>query len=162
MRTYPTIGAAVPSILLPKPGIDLMRWAVIACDQFTSQPEYWQKVARIAGDAPSTYHLILPEVFLGTQAEPEKLSSIQTAMKQYLEQNILQPYEGLILVERTVAGRTRHGLMLALDLEKYDFHKGSQTLISSDRGHHPRAAAPAHKNSPGSSPGSTSHSGLDR
>ncbi len=134
MRTYAAIGAAVPSILLPKPGIDLTRWSVIACDQFTSQPEYWQKVAQIAGDAPSTYHLILPEVFLGTQAESEKLALIQTAMKQYLEQNILQPYEGLILVERTVAGRTRHGLMLALDLEKYDFHKGSQTLIRATEG----------------------------
>ena len=134
MRTFASIGVAVPSILLPKPGVDLTKWAVVACDQFTSQPEYWQKVAQIAGDAPSTYHLILPEVFLGTQAEPEKLGSIQSAMKSYLRQDILQPFEGLILVERTVAGRTRHGLMLALDLESYDFNKGSQTLIWASEG----------------------------
>ena len=134
MRTFASIGAAVPSILLPKPGIDLTKWAVVACDQFTSQPEYWQNVAQIAGDAPSTYHLILPEVFLGTQAEPEKLITIQNAMNRYLEQDILQPFEGLILVERTVAGRTRHGLMLALDLENYDFHKGSQTMIRASEG----------------------------
>ncbi len=134
MRTYASIGVAVPPVLLPKPGIDLARWAVVACDQFTSQPDYWQKVAQIAGDAPSTYHLILPEVLLGTQTEGEKLAAIQSTMQQYLGQDLLQPYEGLILVERTVSGRTRHGLILALDLEKYDFHPGSQTLIRATEG----------------------------
>lgn len=134
MRAYPSIGVAVSPILLPKAGVDLRRWAVVACDQFTSQPEYWQKVAQIAAEAPSTYHLILPEVFLGSPAEPEKLAAIQAAMQHYIQQNILQSYEGLILVERTVAGRTRHGLMLALDLEKYDFNTGSQTLIRATEG----------------------------
>ena len=134
MRTYASIGVAVPPVLLPKPGVDLSRWAVVACDQFTSQPDYWQKVAQIAGDAPSTYHLILPEVLLGTRSEDDKLAAIQAAMQQYLGQGLLQPYEGLILVERTVSGRTRHGLILALDLEKYDFHPGSQTLIRATEG----------------------------
>jgi hypothetical protein len=134
MRTYSSIGVAVPPVLLPRPGIDLSRWAVVACDQFTSQPDYWRKVAQIVGDAPSTYHLILPEVLLGTQSEQEKLASIQATMHQYLEQDLLHPYEGLILVERTVSGRMRHGLMLALDLEKYDYHQGSQTLIRASEG----------------------------
>ena len=134
MRTYSSIGAAVPTVLLPKPGVDLTRWAVVACDQFTSQPEYWEKVANIAGESPSTYHLILPEIYLGTPSETEKLGAIQAAMHDYLQQDILQPHEGLILVERTVAGRTRHGLMLALDLDQYDFHAGSQTLIRATEG----------------------------
>ena len=134
MRTYASIGVAVPPLLLPRAGVDLSRWAVVACDQFTSQPDYWQKVAQIAGDVPLTYHLILPEMMLGTPAEQERIATIQAAMQQYLGQNLLQSYEGLILVERTVAGRTRHGLMLALDLEKYDFHQGAQTLIRATEG----------------------------
>jgi len=66
MRNYPHIGVQIADILLPKPGIDLQKWAVIACDQFTSQPEYWEKVAALVGEAPSTFHMILPEVYLGT------------------------------------------------------------------------------------------------
>ena len=134
MRTYASIGVAVPSVLLPRPGVDLSRWAVVACDQFTSQPEYWRKLAQITGGAPSTYHLILPEALLGTPAEQERLVSIQAAMRQYLDQELLQPYEGLILGRETVSGRTRHGLMLALDLERYDFQEGAQTLIRASEG----------------------------
>ena len=69
MRKYENIGLAVTEIFLPKPNIDLHRWAVIACDQYTSQPEYWGEVHQIAGDFPSTYNLILPEVYLGKPEE---------------------------------------------------------------------------------------------
>jgi hypothetical protein len=134
MRNYSSIGVQIPQILLPKAGIDLMKWAVVACDQFTSQPEYWQQVADRVGDAPSTFHLVLPEVFLGKAEETERLSSIQRSMRQYLEAGSFTSYEGLLLVERTAAGRTRHGLMLALDLEQYDYHKGSQTLFRATEG----------------------------
>ncbi len=66
MRTYTDLGIQTGEVLLPKTGTDLEKWAVIACDQFTSQPGYWDKVHEIVGNAPSTLHLILPEVFLGS------------------------------------------------------------------------------------------------
>ena len=77
MKTYPEIGIQVPQILLPRKGVDLTRWAVIACDQFTSQPEYWQKVERLIGDAPSTNNLIFPEVYLEKPGEDTRISTIQ-------------------------------------------------------------------------------------
>lgn len=134
MRIYPSIGIQAADILLPGQTIDHQKWAVIACDQFTSQPQYWQEVQQSVGDAPSTYHLILPEVDLGTPAEAARIQSTQQAMRDYLANGFLEKHEGFIYVERTVAGKTRHGLMLALDLEKYDYNKGSQTLIRATEG----------------------------
>lgn len=134
MRNYSDIGIQVGAVLLPKRDIDARKWAVIACDQFTSQPEYWQKVKETAGESPSTYNLILPEVLLGTPEEAARIQSTQEAMRRYMQENLLEPYEGLILVERTVDGKTRRGLMMALDLERYDFNKGSQSLIRATEG----------------------------
>lgn len=134
MRRYEKIGLGVPQVYLPREGIDLTRWSVIACDQFTSQPEYWEKVCSIAGDSPSTYHLVLPEVYLGKKEEQERLQTINRNMKEYLEQGILQPHEGMIYIERTAAGKTRKGLLVCLDLEKYDFNKGSTSLIRATEG----------------------------
>jgi len=71
----PEIGVKKPNVLLPKQEIDHNKWAVIACDQFTSEPEYWEEVAEIVGDSPSTYRIILPEVYLGT---PEEENRIET------------------------------------------------------------------------------------
>lgn len=134
MRNYPTVGINIPDVLIPKPDIDLQKWSVIACDQFTSQPDYWEKVKEMVGDAPSTLNLILPEVFLGKPEETHIITCINQNMRNYLQQNILIPYEGMILVERTIRHGKRHGLMLALDLEKYDYHKDSQTLIRATEG----------------------------
>lgn len=134
MRNYPSVGVQVADIYLPAPGVDPSRWAVIACDQFTSQPEYWQNVRNLVGEAPSTFKIILPEVFLGKPEEKSLIQSTQKTMQEYLEKGVLQPREGLIFVERTVDGKTRRGLMLALDLEKYDYNKGSQTLIRASEG----------------------------
>jgi hypothetical protein len=132
--TYEHLGIQVPTILLPHSGLDLQRWSVIACDQFTSEPEYWQQVAGLVGDAPSTLHLILPEAYLGTPEEQERTQKAQQAMVSYHEQNLLTAHAGMVLVRRQVSGRTRHGLMLALDLERYDFSKGSQSLIRATEG----------------------------
>ena len=134
MRNYPNVGIQIADILLPKKGTDLPKWAVIACDQFTSQPEYWKTVDEFVGSAPSTYHMILPEVYLGTSEEKARVQSTQAKMQTYLEDGTLEPHEGLIYVERTVDGKTRRGLMLALDLEKYDFNKGSKSLIRATEG----------------------------
>ena len=134
MKTIGEIGIQLPEILLPKSGVDQTKWAVIACDQFTAEPEYWQSVKKLVKDAPSTYHLILPEVFLGTPQESERIQSTQATMRKYLDEGLFQAHEGLVLVERTIDGKTRHGLMLALDLEKYDYKPGSQTLIRATEG----------------------------
>ncbi len=134
MKNIEKIGVQIPDVYLPKSEIDLSKWAVIACDQFTSQPEYWNQVEMIVGNNPSTYHLILPEVFLEGMDEESRIQHTQNKMREYLRLGLFQKYEGIILVERTVKGKTRSGIILALDLEKYDFHKGSQTLIRATEG----------------------------
>ncbi|HEY3312976.1 MAG TPA: DUF1015 domain-containing protein [Anaerolineales bacterium] len=134
MKNFSDIGVQVPQIFLPRAGTDLSKWAVIACDQFTSQPEYWQNVEQIVGDSPSTLRLTLPEVYLEGPDEAQRIQAIQAGMRAMLDQQVLEPHEGLIYVERTVGGRTRKGLMLALDLEHYDFNKGSTSLIRATEG----------------------------
>jgi hypothetical protein len=134
MKTHPDLGLLIPQIQLPRPGLDLRQWAVIAVDQFTSQPEYWHEVEDLVGDAPSTLHLTLPEIYLEQPGEAERIQQIQATSHQYLDAGILQPHDGLIYVERTVGDKTRHGLLLALDLECYDYTKGSTSLIRATEG----------------------------
>ena len=129
------IGVLVPKVMLPDEKADFYSWAVVACDQFTSQPEYWDEARRIIGDNPSTLDLFLPEAFLGTDDESERIRKIRENMSRYLEEGILKEREqGFVLVKRSVAGNTRNGLILALDLEEYDYHKGSETLIRATEG----------------------------
>ena len=80
MRNISPLGVQIADILLPNRSINLTQWAVIACDQFTSQPDYWRKVAQLVGNSPSTYHMILPEVYLGTPEEASRLHSTQQKM----------------------------------------------------------------------------------
>ncbi len=124
----------VPRICLPKAGVDLERWAVVACDQYTAEPDYWQAVAQKVGTAPSTLHLTFPEVYLAQADAPARIARIQATMREYLAQGLLVEREGAVLVERTVSGHTRHGLMLELDLEHYDFAAGSISLIRPTEG----------------------------
>ena len=130
------IGLQLPSLLLPRPGIDLTRWAVVACDQYTSQPDYWARVDALVGDAPSTLRLMLPEVYLGAADEAERIAAIHETMRRYLAEGVLIPQlPGLVRVEReTARGRTRRGLIAALDLECYDHNAGSKTLIRPTEG----------------------------
>ena len=134
MRNYSSVGVQVADILFPHENINLQTWATIACDQFTSQPEYWRKVAELVGDAPSTFNLILPEVYLGKPEEVARIEVTQQAMSQYLEGNLFDVHTGIVYVERTSLGKTRRGLVLALDLEKYNFSPGSQSLIRATEG----------------------------
>jgi len=129
MKTYSTIGVQIPQILLPQPGIDLQKWSVIAVDQFTSQPEYWEDVQKLVGDAYSTFNLVLPEIYLEEYIVDTLIIKIQQNMKEYLARNVFLSNEHLIYIERCVDGKTRKGLMMALDLENYDYHAGSHTLI---------------------------------
>ena len=128
------IGIKIPEILLPKPEINHAKWAVIACDQFTSEPEYWHHVEAIVGESPSTYHMILPEVYLETAQETERIKSTQKTMQQYLQSGIFRQFSDFIYVLRTSEGHTRRGLMVCLDLEQYDYNKGAQTLIRATEG----------------------------
>lgn len=133
---FAQIGLQVPTLLLPRAGLDLTRWAVVACDQYTSQPGYWAEVENLVGEAPSTLRLMLPEIYLGAADEALRIAAIQDTMRRYLAERILaaQP-PGFLLVEReTGRGRTRKGLIAALDLEHYDFNPGAKTLIRPTEG----------------------------
>ena len=134
MKILDEIGVLVPQLQLPKPGTDLKRWAVIACDQFTSEPEYWREVERTVGSAPSTLKLTFPEVYLEAPGKEERIERIQAAMRTYLDERLLEPQEGIVYVERSVQGKVRKGLVLALDLERYDYNKGSTSLIRATEG----------------------------
>ncbi len=134
MKNYPEIGIQVPQVYLPRPDIDLTKWAVIACDQFTSQPEYWARVEQLVGDAPSTLNLIFPEVYLEKPGADERIQRIQQTMKDYLAEKLLVPFDGMVYVERYVDDKMRKGLLLALDLEQYDYTKGSSSLIRATEG----------------------------
>ncbi len=135
-RRFLTLGIAVPRVLLPKPEVDPSRWAVIACDQFTSEPEYWKRVEGVVGEAPSTLSLILPEVYLGRPEEGPKTAAINPAMTSLLERGLLAEQGPLfILVKRsTPHAECRWGLIAALDLERYDFRPGSRSLIRATEG----------------------------
>lgn len=117
-------------ILLPR-NVDLKKWAVIACDQFTSDPEYWQRVRKTAGDAPSTIHMILPEAELGSADEALLVAKINAHMDEYLSGDVFKVYpNSYIYVERTLAdGSVRPGLLGVVDLDAYDYRPGSESLI---------------------------------
>jgi hypothetical protein len=134
MRTYESIAIGIPEILLPKAGIDLKKWAVIACDQFTSEPEYWHKVEKLVGDEPSTLNLIYPEVYLDEKDPEARIHRIREHMDRYLEEGLFEQTEGFIYVERQTDTNIRKGLMACLDLGHYDFRKGSSSLIRASEG----------------------------
>ncbi|MCX8043599.1 MAG: DUF1015 domain-containing protein [Desulfobacterota bacterium] len=135
-RHFDDIGLHVPTLLLPRPDIDLTKWAVIACDQYTSQPEYWEQVAEIVGTSPSTFHLVLPEVYLETPHGERLIHKINRTMQEYLAQGILVEYgPGFVLIDRiTSHGISRKGLLVALDLEQYDYARDAQTIIRATEG----------------------------
>ena len=126
---FERIGIRPAQILLPAPGVKPETWACIACDQYTSEPEYWQKAFAAAGDAPSAIRLILPEYDL--KNSETLIPRIHQAMADYLAKGLLAPAvdPGFILCERTIASGTRLGLVCAVDLEEYSFEKGSLPLI---------------------------------
>jgi uncharacterized protein (DUF1015 family) len=134
MKTFESIAIGIPEILLPKPDIDLSKWAVIACDQFTSEPEYWQKVRDIVGASPSALNLIYPEVYLGEKDPEARITSIREHMRRYLENGLFEEKQGFIYVERQTGPKIRKGVMVCIDLEQYDFHKGSSSLVRATEG----------------------------
>ena len=122
-------------ILLPE-GVDFHKWSVVACDQFTSQPEYWEKAAEIVGDEPSALKIIFPEAYLKDGNDEERINKINAEMKRYIDNGLFKEYkDALIYVERMQSnGKLRCGIVGAVDLEEYDFNKPSQSLIRATEG----------------------------
>ena len=122
-------------ILLPQ-NCDLTRWAVVACDQYTSQPEYWQRVERFVGSAPSALHLILPESSLDGPNVETDIMDVTNTMSRYLREEIFRTCpNALIYVERTLeSGKVRKGLVGMVDLEEYDYEAGATTSIRCTEG----------------------------
>ena len=117
-------------ILLPAASVPLDPWACIAVDQFTSQPEYWQRAEARAEGRPSTLHIVLPEAYLGTPQEDARLQSIRRTMDDYRRTVLTRKVHGYVYVERTqMDGTVRQGLVGAVDLDAYDYAKGSQPAI---------------------------------
>jgi uncharacterized protein (DUF1015 family) len=121
-------------ILLPDfDKVEGRRWSVIACDQFTSEPEYWEAVAERVGDSPSTLNLMIPEVYLSESAE--RTEKAHAAMDEYLKSVLIHHPDSMIYVERTQPdGRVRRGIVGMVDLEEYEYTKGSDALIRATEG----------------------------
>ncbi|MDO5534749.1 MAG: DUF1015 domain-containing protein [Propionibacteriaceae bacterium] len=123
-----------PRVLLPQASVDHHRWAVIACDQFTSQPDYWAEVEKVVGDAPSTLRMVFPELHLGAPDVAERVADCQATMRSYLDEGLLEPHEAIVYVERGVSGGTQRGLVVELDLEAYDFSPTATSAVRSTEG----------------------------
>lgn len=118
------------NILLPK-NTDMTKWSVVACDQYTSEPEYWNSVREIVGSNPSTLNLTLPEIYLEESDVEERIKKINQNMEELVNMDFFNEYsDSMIYLERTQEdGKVREGLMGIVDLEDYSYEKGSQTLI---------------------------------
>lgn len=122
-------------VLIPRQGTDFSAWAVVACDQYTSQPDYWQQAEEIVRKQPSTLRLMLPEIFLEEHDAPQRIEMIRSNMADYLEQGILQSQgHGMVYVRRQTSTGLREGLVLAVDLDAYDFKPGTKALIRATEG----------------------------
>jgi hypothetical protein len=125
----------IPEILLPSKGNDLYRWAVIACDQFTSQPEYWDKASKIVSDSPSTINLIFPEVYLESKDLESQTKAINENMNKYISNGVFEEHKGIFIINRkTPYVPSRKGLIIAINLDCYDYSKGSKPLIRATEG----------------------------
>lgn len=135
MSAFDVLGFGPGDILLPQ-NCPLETWSVVACDQYTSQPEYWQRVDARVGDAPSSLRLILPESQLGQKDVEERIDAVHTAMDAYLARGQFRDLgECMLYVERTLQnGKVRRGLVGKADLERYDFRPGSDSLIRATEG----------------------------
>lgn len=130
------LGIRIPEVLLPKAGIDLKNWSVVACDQYTSDHAYWNAVEAAVGSAPSTLRITLPEIFLEQPGIEERITAIHSKMSEYMAQGVLENQgEALMYVKRTTAhSGTREGILFAMDLERYSYARDSKSLIRATEG----------------------------
>lgn len=132
---FKKIGFLPADILLPQ-GCDMTKWSVVACDQYTSEPEYWENVRQFVGSSPSTLHLMLPEAELNKDDVKQRIDAINKNMDRYLDEGVFREIkDSFVLVERTLnGGEVRTGLVGAVDLENYDYNKGASSLIRATEG----------------------------
>lgn len=127
MKEFNAFAVRPAKFLLPGEGIDMQKWSVVACDQYTSQPEYWQKAVEKAGEEPSALNIVYPEAWL-SQGDG-RIASINCYMEKYAAGVLTREVEGFILVERETSDGVRVGLLGAVDLEKYDFELGAKSAV---------------------------------
>lgn len=122
-------------ILLPRQ-VEMEKWSVVACDQYTSEPAYWEAVKNFVGTSPSTYHITLPEIYLEESDVESRIEAINATMERYLKEDLFTCYkESFFYIERTMEnGAVRHGILGVVDLEEYDYNKGSQSQIRATEG----------------------------
>jgi len=122
-------------ILLPR-ACDMTTWSVVACDQFSSQPEYWAALERAAEEKPSTLHLMLPEAYLETRDQFREAERINAEMQRYLDEDVFRTLkDSYVYLERTLSsGAVRRGLLGVLDLEAYDYSAASVSPIRATEG----------------------------
>ena len=129
-----SLGFYPANVLLPAEA-DLTKWSVVACDQYTSQPDYWQEVETFVGEDPSTLRMIVPELYLEEPDVEQRIAAVNQAMDRYMADGLFRTVDNFIYVRRTLRdGKLRRGLMGVVDLEQYDFTKGSQSLIRATEG----------------------------
>lgn len=117
-------------ILLPNVS-DMTKWSVVACDQYTGEPEYWRDTEKIVGDAPSTLRLTLPEIYLEEPDVSERIAKIDSNIESYLESGVFREYKNAMIYTRRIQsdGKLREGIVGAVDLEQYDYRRGSSSQI---------------------------------
>ena len=120
-RQLAEVGVMVPEILLPRADIDLSRWAVIACDQHTTDADYWQRVGQYVGEAPSSLRLILPEIYISAADLEQRIATIGDTMRNYLAQGLLVDRGRQFVLVEHCTDRIWHGLVVAIDLARYDY-----------------------------------------
>ena len=129
------MGLRTSDLMIPKKGVDLSKWAVVACDQFTSEKDYWADVDRIVGKDPSTLRLIFPECYLDDGDGDQRIQDINRTMDNYVSQQLFDIHEDcFFLVKRTCGNSCRWGLMASLDLDRYSWEKDSKSLIRATEG----------------------------
>ena len=135
MNKFEKVSLFPADILLPKDS-DMNKWSVVACDQYTSQPEYWEDVKNIVADNPSTYNIVLPELYLNGNDVDERIKNINANMKKYVDEGVFTEYsDSVMYIERTLNnGKVRRGIVAAIDLENYKFEPGNTAMIRATEG----------------------------
>ena len=143
-KRFAALGIAAPEILLPAGDVDLSKWAVIACDQFTRDRDYWAGVEAAVGESPSALRLVFPELYLEDGDREARVAAIHRAMETYLSGGVFAPpRRGFIYLERSTPRHPlRRGIVMAVDLDRYDWKPGAASLIRATEGTVPARLPP--------------------
>ena len=141
---FAALGIAVPEILLPAGNVDLSKWAVIACDQFSRDRGYWAGVEAAVGQSPSALRLVFPELYLEDGDRNTRVAAIHRAMETYLAGGVFAPpHRGFVYLERSTPRHPlRRGIMMAVDLDRYNWKPGAASLIRATEGTVPERLLP--------------------